>query len=197
MAPVADYVMLLKIATLRKWACPLPTVARAVGSCNATVARCRGTATQLLKSPHICWTTTSNDNTHNNLTQCQGFLRGNSVTSPIFSITLHMGYARTLCDAMEGHYSINYSIRHLLCIEITCVSMEFWCTSTDEYCMNTSSSLDTTAARCASTWWAMTSIWRHADVTSRRHSFRTTRHLATYLYHRWWQLNVFTCLLNM
>ena len=27
-----------------------------------------------------------------------------------------------------------YSIRHLLCIKVACVSMEFWCTINDEYC---------------------------------------------------------------
>ena len=32
------------------------------------------------------------------------------------------------------HKGALYSTRHLLCIKITCVSMEFWCTINDEYC---------------------------------------------------------------
>ena len=32
-------------------------------------------------------------------------------------------------------YTFIYSIRHLLCIEIAYVSMDFWCTINDEYCV--------------------------------------------------------------
>ena len=82
-----------------------------------------------------------------------------------------------------------YSIRHLLCIKITCASMEFWCTINDEYCTctcstvvahNTSPSLSqcrfgdcspsvpTPAHSITTQWTSLIVRWRHGSTNVKR-----------------------------